>query len=151
IAFRISSDGEAVRVAIGSWSWTGEGVAQEAVQERGEIVKTILRGLYPDLGFEREPAEEASEWALSGLGLGMPQGSTPDPVDGALAMDRLLRAMSGGAWSTLILAQPVSESVTSEVRAEVINENRTIQAASEAMRAPSPLAEHYAELLKKAA
>jgi hypothetical protein len=49
-----------------------------------------------------------------------------------------------------VLAEPISDSYAGEIRASVINEMRAVRAASLALGAPSPLAEHYIELLQTA-
>jgi hypothetical protein len=87
---------------------------------------------------------------LSGLVLGNPTAKPPDLTDGALPIDRLIRAMSGANWACLILAEPQDESLISALRHKLINELRSIEAAAQSAGAPSPLAEHYIQLLQLA-
>ena len=52
--------------------------------------------------------KELSEAA--GFVRGVPSTRPPDPIDGAYAIDRLIRSMTGEPWVALILAEPMKES-----------------------------------------
>jgi DNA helicase HerA-like ATPase len=81
---------------------------------------------------------------------GIPTAKPPDETDGAFAIDRLIRAMAKTRWAVLVLAQPIPERWTREVLGQVLNEMRASQTAYQAAAVPSPLAEHYDQLLRAA-
>jgi hypothetical protein len=113
---------------------------------RQEILKAALNSLYPAIELSSEGVE-LTRFPLSGLALGIPTAKPPDPFDGALPLDRLIRAMSGTNWACLVLAEPVDDKGASDQRNNVIYEVHSVQAAARAERAESPLAAYYTELL----
>lgn len=105
-----------------------------------------MRGLYPAIDLA-DDIVDLSRFPLSGFVLGVPTPKRPDQADGALQLDRLIRALTGLDWACLLLAEPVAEAATMAQRNLVIKELRTVQAAAQAEKAPAPLASYYAELL----
>jgi Helicase HerA, central domain len=137
-----------VAIHLGTWSPNRlRDVSAKTLDSRQEILSAVLSSLYPAI--EVAHAEvELTRPSLSGLVLGIPTAKPADPLDGALPFDRLIRALSGANWACLVLSEPVDESIIGALRHDVINEMRKVQAAVQAERAPSPLAEQYLDLLK---
>lgn len=149
VAFFVWSKPEGVAVHLGIWSpLNKEKASGTTLNERQTILNRILMGLHPSVDLVSTNGE-FSAWPLSGFVLGIPTAKPPDLLDSALPLDRLIRALSGESWAFLVLAEPVSERVISSQRHTVINETRSIQAAYPATGAPSPLAQHYTELLQR--
>jgi hypothetical protein len=145
LAFNLVGAPGAVSVRVGTWLPQGE--PREAVQGNLAILRTLLGSLVPAITLA-EVAPRVEPWPASGLVLGIPSAKLPDTEDGALPLDRLIRALAGTSWSVLVLAQPVGETFTRDLRLRVINEIRAAQTASKTAGVPSPLADHYTELLK---
>lgn len=148
VAFFVWSKPDGVAMHLGIWSpLNKEKASDTTLNERQTILNRILMGLHSSV--DLAPANgEIPAWPLSGFALGIPTAKPPDPLDSALPLDRLIRALSGESWAFLVLAEPVGERVISSLRHSVINETRSIQAAYPTTGAPSPLAQHYTELLK---
>lgn len=148
VAFFVLSKPDGVAVHLGIWSpLNKENASATTLNERQTILNRVLMSLHPSV--DLVPANgELSAWPLSGFALGIPTAKPPDPLDSALPLDRLIRSLSGEPWAFLVLAEPVGELVISSLRHSVINETRSIQAAYPTTGAPSPLAQHYTELLK---
>lgn len=150
LAFLAWGEPAGVAVHVGTWSpRRREAAAAATLDSRQQVLGTMLRSLYTAV--ELEPAEvELARPPLAGLALGVPTAKPPDALDGALPLDRLIRAMGGANWAMLVLAEPVDESVISDLRHGLINEARAVQAAARSEMAPSPLAAHYDQLLQAA-
>jgi hypothetical protein len=150
LAFQVRTIGSGVRVSLGTWSIQDDrGDVAATADVRLDIMSGLLRAAYPAVFLgppDQETAPSANTWA--GFALGVPTAHPPDPRDGALGVDRLIRATAGGEWSVVVLAEPVGEGRLSALRAGVINEMRAVQAASQSTGAPSPLAQHYTVLLQ---
>jgi hypothetical protein len=141
LAFLVCGTPNDVAVHIGTWSHAGEKVTGATMDCRQEILRSSLSGLYPAI--ELAPAESELNWpSLSGLVLGIPTAKPPDRLDGALPIDRLIRAMAGGNWGCLVLAEPVGESATVDLRNRLMSEMRIHNADVQV-----PLARHYSRLL----
>jgi hypothetical protein len=145
LAFSLAGAGDGVRVHLGTWS-ARSGAEPDAQDRRRDVVESVLNGLYPAVALE-QVADGAVDWPLSGFALGVPAPVGPDEADGAAPIDRVLRSLVGSEWGALVLAYPVAEAAVASVRAQVLNEMRAIEAAAGTEGAPSPLAEHYVELL----
>jgi hypothetical protein len=149
-AFLVKGESSGVEIYIGTWSSAERENASSAVLEtRMEIMRTVLNSLYPYIELSPCEVNIMNQLPLCGLALGNPSGKSPEPLDGASQIDRLIRAMSGGNWIFLVLAEPVDEILCKELRNKLINEIRSVQTAAMGEGAPSPLAEHYTGLLKK--
>jgi len=150
MAFLVRASPRGVSIYFGTWSPSNQGkVSVEALDYRQGILKAGLESLYPAIEMTEVEAEAASELTsltLSGMAMGIPTAKAPGPLDGALPLDRLIRALSGTNWAALTLAEPVDEKVTIELRNSVMYEVRSVQDA-QAEKTPSPLAKHYSELL----
>lgn len=148
IAFGVLSSGAEVRLFLGTWS-SRSNTDHTTLDRRLDVLGSVLRGLYPVVVTEAAPPDVPGfDWPLSGLAVGIPTAKRPVAADPAVALDRLLRGMSGSRWGFLILAYPVAEQVVSGMRDEILNEMREAEATAQAAGAPSPLTEHYVELLK---
>jgi len=148
LAFVVQSGPNGVAIHLGTWSpGERENTSAASMDARQQILSTALNSLYPAI--ELVPAEsQMPRLPRSGFALGIPTAKPADPLDGALPLDRLIRALSGVDWACLVLAEPVHESTTGSIRDSVINEMREVQAAMQATTSPSPLGQHYTELLQ---
>lgn len=148
LAAHLVGEPDGIRVQVGTWSAKPD-AAPAAQDRRRDVIHSVLQGLHPSVVIE-EVADEPRSWPLGGVALGVPAPPGPDEADSATPIDRVLRSLAGADWSALVLAYPVSERAVGDVRAQVLNEMRSIQAAVENSGAPSPLASEYVELLKTA-
>jgi len=148
LAFQLHGGASGIGLHMGTWTSSDSfAEATARLQRRFDTLTSLLQAAHPAITLG--PADgQVPPLPSAGLALGVPTVHPPDPRDGSLAMDRLIRAMAGGEWAALVLADPVSDGYASEVRASLINEMRVVQAASLSSRAPSPLAEHHTKLLQ---
>jgi hypothetical protein len=147
LAFLVSGTPRGAAIHIGTWlPYTTENSTDAILDERQQMLKAALRSLYPaiDLASADPPSVPLP---VAGLALGVPTMKAPHPLDNALPLDRLIRALAGTTWSALVLAQPLDESVVRGLRHQVINEMRRVQGEAQGMKTPSPLAGLYAKLL----
>ncbi|MGX4694764.1 ATP-binding protein [Streptomyces sp. JNUCC 63] len=146
MAFVVSTQPGNTAVHFGTWL-PAEASAQSA-ECNGRLLATALRTLY--LTIELVADEPAMDrWPIGGLVMGIPTPKPPDATDGAAQLDRLLRALRRLSWAALILAQPVGEGFVRDLKLRLINEMRSVQTARALGGVPSPLADHYMELLDK--
>ena len=149
IAFLVTGKQSGTGINLGTWSQQERENASPAVlNSRQQVVGTLLNSLYPAVDLQPADSLQLPPMALAGHVLGMPTIKTADPRDGALPWDRLIRAMHGSDWAVLVLAEPVAGRMLINLRLALINEQRAVQTAAEAMRAPSPLARYYSFLLE---
>ena len=147
VAYTLHGRPSGVSVHVATWSPTRESAPPAALDARREVLATVLRGLAA--GVDATPVDPTTEsLPFGGLVVGVPTKDALDLSDGANAIDRLARALTGREWATLVLAEPVSETSLAKMRARVINEMRTVAAAEQATGAPSPLGQHYSSLLE---
>jgi hypothetical protein len=134
---------EGVGVHLGTWAYR----APEMAAAQAEIVTALMRGLFPAplVGADPPHLEGLDQ---GGLVLGIPTTKPAATGDETLPWDRVIRAMSGARWAAVILAQPIHQDVASDLRHQVLNEMRAVASMQQSERAPSPLAEHYHELLQ---
>ncbi len=143
LAFLVQGSPVGVAIHLGTWQPKNQAVN---VTDTDAALGSALRALYPAVEFA--PADPKLEpWSCAGLGLGIPTLKPPGTLDRALPLDRLIRALSGADWAMLVLAEPVPESVVTDMRKRVINLSRLAQAEAQNAGRPSPLAQHYTELL----
>jgi hypothetical protein len=148
LAFLIEGRSSGLSIYFGTWSPSERESARPGVlEERRDILAALLQSLYPKVDIT-SVEEVLAPWTLGGLVLGVPTVSTPDPLDGGLALDRLARAMVGQRWAALVLAEPLDDEPIATLRHQVVNEMRAAKAAALSSQAPSPLEEHYSLLLK---
>lgn len=148
VAFVVHGEPSAVSVYAGAWSQHPRENAPPAVLDsRLQLVGTLLSSLYHSV--QLSPAEDVRvpRSQLGGMVLGIPTIKPPESLDGLLPLDRLIRAMLGSRWTVLVLAEPVAPKATNDLRLGLLNEMRSVEAAVEAGRTRSPLAQHYEELL----
>ena len=147
MAFMISGGPAGVQIHLGCWTPSGTGGPPGILAHTAQTMQTVLDGAYP--GIRLEPAGSSlPPMPFSGLALGIPTMKPPDPIDGALPIDRLIRAMEGAQWAVLVLAQPVSEDTTRQLRNKVLNEIRAVNTAAQSHQTPAPLAKQYSQLLE---
>ncbi len=150
VAFVVEGAADGVVVQLGVWSPAErESASASVMDDRQQILGSMLHSLYPSI--ELVPAaehEHEGQTSRAGLALGVPTAKPGDPVDGALPLDRLIRALSGVPWTALVLAEPVHESTISDLRNGIINEMRAVQSPMHPAAAPSPLSRSYLELLQ---
>ncbi|MFF8352969.1 ATP-binding protein [Streptomyces chartreusis] len=144
VAFIVSAQPGHAAVHFGTW--LPEAGSAQSADYNGRLLATALRTLYPAIELEAdEPAIDT--WPTGGLVMGIPTPKSPDAADGAAQLDRLFRALHELSWAALVLAQPVGESFVRDLKLRVINEMRSVETARALGGVPSPLADHYMELL----
>lgn len=147
-AFALVGHATEVAVHVGTWSPGGRAeVADDVLDARQEILRRLIGAAYPSVEFSPPHADLPAD-QVGGVGIGLPTSTAPARLDGTLPIDRLIRAMSGSRWMVLVLAEPVTPVVVTDLRHRVVNEMRAVEAAAQSTRAPSPLAEHYLGLLE---
>lgn len=149
MAYLLRGDGSGVEVEIGTWSPAERESASHTVLEgRQQILMSVLRGLYPII--EAKPSSQVwPELPLAGMAMGIPATRPTDVSDTAAPIDRLIRAMRGASWAHLVIAEPVDLAFVIGLRRDVINEMRIALTAQQSQLAPSPLAQHYVDLLHR--
>jgi len=147
VAFRVYGDQSRARIEIGTWAGS-DGGDRFARQE--STFRAALRSPFSAIDVEavRSSALPTATAPRSGYAIGIPTVKAPDPADGALPIDRLIRAMSGSRWECLIVAAPAQEGAISQQRNQIIEEMRVVQQEAQSAGVPSPLADHYSEILK---
>jgi len=140
LAFLVVGEPKGVAIHLGTWAPAGGRTTAASV------LSTMLRSLHPDIALETVEGR-LSRPPKSGLVLGMPTSKSPDSSDGALPLDRLIRAMSGANWASLVLALPVPELKLNQLRNSVLLEMGEVLTTMQSAL-PSPLAQHYVELLQ---
>lgn len=146
VAFLVTAGAGRTSVSIGTWLPGATEPGPAEVGQNAALLDAALATLYPAV--DVDPVDPVTgNWPLGGLVLGIPTAKAPDAADGALAHDRLLRALAGSRWAALVLAQPVDETVVRDLRLQVINEMRSAQTAARHDGVPSPLTDHYGQLL----
>jgi hypothetical protein len=146
LAFLVQGKPGQVFMHIGTWAHDSVGA-----DVAHETLLSLLSGSYTSVDQKIQlGAAKASvqDWSRAGFVLGIPTAKAPDPVDGSLPMDRLIRALSDTEWCFLVLAEPEPEQGIAALRGNVIFEMRAAEAQLEAKRAPKALVDHYTELLK---
>lgn len=147
VAFQLRGGGGGIEVHLGTWTSAQGAEGEASVTRRINVLTTLVHAAHPAVTLD--PVGQApAALTTAGLALGIPTAQPADPRDGSLPVDRLIRAMAGGEWAVHVLAEPVSESYATDLRASVINEVRAVQAASLSIGAPSPLAQYHSELLQ---
>jgi len=144
LAFYVSGKASEVGIRIGTW--VEKGSAASVLADRQGCLNAAMRGLYTTIELEPSGTDIPVPPACS-VGLGIPTAKSPDPLDGALPMDRIIRAMSGMTWGYLVLAIPIPEEAVISQRNSVIEEIRLVQSGVEGAGVANPLASHYIELL----
>ncbi|OPG05042.1 helicase HerA domain-containing protein [Microbispora sp. GKU 823] len=127
-------------------TWLPAGSPASTADCNGQLLQSALHTLYPAVDL-REDDPATGPWPLGGLVMGIPTLKPPDTADGAAQFDRLLRALHHLRWTALILAQPADEALVHDLKLRLINEMRAAQTATKLGGAPSPLADHYLQLL----
>lgn len=148
VGFLIQGDSAGVTLKMGIWSPADrEQISQDTLDARADILGSVLGSLYPDI--EIIPSDPTlPAYPMGGIVLGQPSSKPPEAMGGVLPIDRMIRALYGSDWAALVLADPIEESVLSDIRNNVLNEIRSIQAETLSLGAPSPLSELYQQLLQ---
>ncbi|MEN3615931.1 DUF87 domain-containing protein [Plantactinospora sp. ZYX-F-223] len=155
VMFQIRGDPHGVRVRWGTWSSSAAATGRQ--DRRRDVLRAVLGSLYTTLDVEEEPlagwrpplaGANPEVMPSGGFALGVPDPVGIDSGDGSAPVDRIIAALAGTTWTALVLAYPLTEPVVAQVRQQVLNELRAVETGARAEGAPSPLAEHYAALLK---
>jgi hypothetical protein len=149
LAFQLAMTPEGLSLHLGVWQPERDGAALVSLDQGQEVLLALVRSLYPAVNAQAEHIS-LSPPPSSGLALGIPTARRPEPADGAVPIDRLIRAMRGSCWACMILAQPVPETKCVEMRDVLTNEIRRVLTSAQDRKEPSPLATQYAELLTTA-
>jgi hypothetical protein len=149
VAFRVGGGPGGTAVSLGTWSSRPDPHGS-TLDRRIGVVQSVLRGLYPSVDSVPDTRDASGAIApLGGIALGVPTATRGVSGDRSAPVDRVIRAMAGTRWATLVLAYPLDETLTAGARNTVVNEMRLVEASAKAEGAPSPLAEQYIELLKQ--
>lgn len=150
LVFQIHGAADGVEVQVGTWS--SKAAAAVVQDRRRDVLRAVLGGLYTTVTVEERLPTVAGPLpggaACGGYALGVPDPVGIEDGDGSAPIDRIVASLAGGTWSVLVLAYPVVEEMVARLRQQVLNEVRAVETAARAEGAPSPLAEHYVELLK---
>jgi hypothetical protein len=153
IPFACLIKGKPDGIAIHLGTWLQANAPREPSKEldldhRDGVFRASMDSLYPAIEMVKAEAEdEITHLSFSGLVLGVPTAKPATTYDGALPLDRLIRALSGSTWAVLVQAMPLPEKTVIDLRNTIINELRTVQAATQVERAQPPLAKSYTDLL----
>lgn len=154
LAIQIGRDDRGIELRLGVWSPDPRaGAAGGALDAWRDVLEALLAGAYPMVEVERGLDAPARPDAAGTMVLGIPSFRPTEPADGALPLDRLIRAMAAdigpaaGAWWALVLAEPVDESVTESVRGELLAEFLEGRAGQEEARLQTPMTDYYLRLL----
>jgi hypothetical protein len=130
------------------------GVVNNGAPSRNDndLLRSMLDGAYPGVELASEFIDLAGSargtpMTMAGLVRGVPTAQPPDATDGAYAIDRLIRAMSGSEWQALVLAEPWDEGRTRGLRATVLGQMAQVH-RNEHFNAPDAVAAHYNRLLE---
>jgi len=145
LAMALTGTGEEVRVQLGTWS--SRAASPVTQDRRRDVLQAVLQGAYPAIRTELVPPSDLGDWPLGGLALGVPDLACLVEAPDTGPLDRVIAALAGTKWMALVLAYPVQEQHVAAVRLQVLNELRVVSTAAAAEGAPSPLAQHYVELL----
>ena len=150
IAFSVRSHKERLSVAMGTFLPEGQvsapGQAAKILGERNQTVRALLQATFSSIDAKAaDPHTEEPQAA--GIVIGIPSIKAPDILDGALPIDRIVRAMTGANWGFLVLAEPVLESKNTELLLKGVEELKGAQYYMKTLPFPDPLSEHYVELL----
>lgn len=165
LVFFVRGDLDHVAIYMGTWvsrrmnhnAGLAQSVAQAIVKENQKMLEAMLHSLYPVIRMEdpvqspfqvTQPSWSDADGLHAGFVLGVPTIKPADPFDGALPLDRLMRALAGSRWAVMIMAEPVREDVISRLRNQVINEAQSIKAASPSTNSVDPLEQTYTKLLE---
>ncbi|MGD2116255.1 MAG: DUF87 domain-containing protein, partial [Acidobacteriota bacterium] len=149
LSFLVTDDGRGVSLQIGTWSPAErESLDAETMEVRAGILATCLETCFPAIELEPVPGAMPPHPRCA-VGRGIPSFKPGISAEDGLPMDRLIRGMAGARWAFLVLADPVDEETTTELRDALLREAREVKAAALAMRAPEPLVEHYLGLLQR--
>lgn len=151
VAFVVIGEPGSISIRIGTWMRGGQfdpgaDEVKRGLADRHASIKASLQSAFQSI--DLVPAD--TDFPLptaAGLVMGVPTLKPPDPGDGALPMDRLIRALAGSTWGCLVLAEPVKETAIARLRLGAINEMKSVQAETEARKVPNPLADYYSQLL----
>lgn len=147
MAFYIQGSKSGVNLNWGTWERdNGQPNDSNSSNFKQEMLKTSLNAMYPNISLD-PVSFNGRKFSKVGFSLGIPSINTFNPVDGSMAIDRLIRAMVDSNWAVLILAEIAEENAVSQLRGNLIEEIRRIQNAKQTNQAPLPLIEHYEELL----
>jgi hypothetical protein len=149
IGFLVRGAPGQVKIHVGIQESTeSQAASSEKRDGNSAVLQSALRSLYPSIT-TRQAQPKLTSLPLSGLALGIPTVSPPDPVDGAVAIDHLIRSLFEANWACLVLAEPIKESETTSLRKNIVDELRNTEAAQRSL-APETLVKHYSELLEVA-
>src|SRR5215207_7971610 len=134
LSFQVEATPASVRFFLGVWTpnEVSPGARVPGLAEQEGVIVSLLRGVYPFVDIADSILSQPRPWPRSGLALGVPSLPAGERSDPALPIERLARALTGKAWSLLVLAQPVLPELTDQVRDRVLNEMRMATAAAAA-------------------
>lgn len=149
VAFNVEHDSSGTSFAVGTWPDT---TAPDDASDQDLIsTQAMLGSAYRWVDWAAADAR-VSRLELGAVVLGVPAPQPPDPLDGAVAWDRILRAVRTGHWQATVLAEPLDQSEVQRLRRLAIEELRVTlmsdTGATFGVTGSAPLAKQYSALLE---
>ena len=114
LAFLVSGAPDGTSICVGTWL-SGEREDPDRLSRQDAVLHTVLGSLYTAIDTTASDTE-LPVLERVGMSLGLPSSKAPDQQDGALPLDRLIRALGRGSRACLVLAQPVAKSEVALLR-----------------------------------
>lgn len=143
VMYGVTSSGGRLGIHCGHFRATGKGA-----HPSGRSL--MLRLLRSHVAPVRAHIADDSTWSgfqRAGLALGIPLPQSEVGLSGR-PLDRLIRAMTGGTWGYLVIAEPLLDAQSAGLRDRVMQEIRRVEATKSASGVSNPLAQRYLELLQ---
>jgi Helicase HerA, central domain len=149
MAFFVNGTPSGIAIYVGTWSHPNtvrEPLQFTDLDHSESVLKASMHSLYSAIEMTAA-RDEVTRLPVSGLVLGVPTAKPANAYDGALPIDRLIRALSGSTWAALIQAAPVTEDTIISCRDAIINELGSVQTATQGEKVEPPLAKTYTDWL----
>jgi Helicase HerA, central domain len=153
VAFFIAGSSSSIDFFVGTWTASHQnpndaGVEKELNDKLGIILSNLESG-YPALNTDKCASDVMSivKFSQAGLVMGVPTVKKSEAADSILPIERLIRTMNGLNWGCLILAQPVNQAKTNDLRLTAIDEMK--RASGSSQQGENPLASYYINALQQ--
>ena len=156
LAFIIQSASGSLDFCVGTWesdNTINQQVSNPGLNEKLEIISSLLDSTYPSIDIKEFSSDDIfltqkNIYSQAAIVTGIPTIKPLNNLDGAFPIDKLVRGLLNFNWSCLILAQPIKEETTNELRLSALNAFRGVQDEMEANRKGNPLAQYYSNMLE---
>lgn len=154
LLFAIVGSPAGVQIFLGSFPGALAG-NEKATAGAAEGLKSLLASHYPgsrisEIGGDGFVSRVAAEVTRGHLGLitGLPTRKAAADLDRTTQIDRVIRAMRGKSWAWVVLADPLTATLTNDLGHAVVNEMRNVENAEQVKPRRGPLAETYLRQLE---